>query len=356
VTIFSNSTTSLAACKRMWITEDGLFSHPAVSNAATSICINSIQSRKGRRMVERIAWRRAGKQQACAEAVASQHAEQRLNERIDAQAEESLDKANKDYAKKYKQPFGERRLLPELMRFSTTQATLAMVALQAGRGKLAAPGLPPPVVEGADMTLRLHESAVNNLAFDAVADRIVYEENVQSALKNALGKVPDAAKSDEDGQPWAITFYKRRPIAVTFADDRVTITLRGEEYYKGGKRHPAMNVAAAYKIEKTPEGFKAVREGDIRVVPADYPIVGGGQKPYFRWTATSRLLKHRFAKVFKPEFVSKGIELSGKWKKAGKLMPMQVVCRDGWLVVAWKCTAAAPEPKVVAEPKVVSAR
>jgi hypothetical protein len=305
-------------------------------------------------LVERIAWKRAGQQQSSSEAVASQHAEQRLNERIDAQAEEQLEKANQEYAKKYRQPFGERRLLPEQLQFSTTPQKLVMVGLQASHGKLAAPGTPPPVVEGADMTLRLHESAINNLAFDAVADRIIYEENVQATLKTALGKVPDAAKGDEDGQPWAITFYKRKPIVVTFADNRATITLRGEEYYKGGKRHPAMNVSAVYKIEATSDGFKAVRDGEIRVDPADYPVQGGGQKPYFRWTATSKLLKHRFAKIFKPEFVSKGIELSGKWQKAGKLMPVQVVCRDGWLVVAWKCKTPVPEAKP--EPKVASTR
>jgi hypothetical protein len=340
VTIFSNSTTKLAAVKRTWITKDGLFAHPASSNAATGICINDIQSRRGRRFVERMAWRRAGKQQGCAEAIASQHAEQRLNERIDTEAEEPLEKANRDYDKKYREPFTERKLFPELVRFSTTERALSLVALQAGHGKLAAPGLPPPVVEGADMTLRLHESAVNNLAFDAVAGRTVHEEKMQSAVTNALGRLPEKMKGDEDGKPWAITFAPRKPIVVTFADDGFKVTLRGVRYYKGKDRHPAMNVSAAYKIEKSPEGFKAVRQGEIDVIP---PGLGPGQQLDAQRTIVRKLLKHRFAKVFEPEFVSKGIELSGKWKAAGKLMPIQMVSRDGWLVIAWK--RAAPEPK-----------
>jgi hypothetical protein len=339
VTIYSSSTTKLAAVKRTWITKDGLSAHPACSNAETSICISDIQSRKGRRFVERVAWRRAGKQQTSAEYIASRHAEQRLNERVDAQAEEPLDKANTDYSKKYKQPFTERKLFPELARFSTTEQALSLVALQAGRGKLGAPSLPPPVMQGADMTLRLHESAINNLAFDAVAGRTVHEEKMQSAVTNALGRLPEKMKGDEDGKPWAITFAPQKPIVVTFADDGFKVTLRGVKYYKGGESYPAMNVSAAYKIEKSADGFKAVRQGDIGVAqpPGSKPL--GGQQAGFK-----ALLKRRFAKVFEPEIVSKGIELSGKWKRAGRLMPVQVVSRNGWLVIAWKCDKPAPKP------------
>jgi hypothetical protein len=346
VTIFSSSSSSLAACKRMWITEEGLFAHPAVSNAETSICINDIQSRKGRRFIERAAWKRAGKQQACAEYIASRHAEQRLNERIDEQAAESLEKANHDYAKKYHEPFGERKLLPELMHFSSTERAICFVGLQAGGGKVGAPGMPPPVVEGADMTLRLHESAVNNLAFDAVAGRTVHEEKMQSAVTNALGHLPEKMKGDEDGKPWAITFAPRKPIVVAFADDGFKVTLRGVRYYKGGDRHPAMNVSASYKIEQSPQGFKAVRQGPIEVIPPDF-VPGSGQRLDAKRTIIRNLLRHRFAKVFEPEFVSKGIEFKGKWKAAGKLMPIQVVSRDGWLVIAWKRAASEPKPAPV---------
>ncbi len=139
VTIFSSAETGLAAVKRMWINDNGLSSYPAASNAETHVCIHDIQSCKGRQLVERMAWKRAGKQQSQAECIASQHAEQRLNERIDQQAAEPLDKANKQYVEKYKQPFSDRNLLPQLLRFSTTDGFLSLLGLQAGGGKLAAP-------------------------------------------------------------------------------------------------------------------------------------------------------------------------------------------------------------------------
>jgi hypothetical protein len=345
VTIFSSAETHMAACKRIWINDDGLSAHPAVSNAETSICIHDIQSDKGRRLIERMAWKRAGKQQGEAECIASQHAEQRLNERIDQQAVEPLERANKQYVEKYQRPFTERKLFPDLLRFSTTSRALCVVALQAGGGKVAAPGTPPPVVEGADMSLRLHESAINNLAFDALAGRTAYEEKVQAAVTDALGHLPEKMKGDEDGKPWAITFAPRQPISVTFADNGFSVTIRGVKYYKGNEAHPAMNVSAAYKIEKSSEGFKAVRQGEIEVIPPDF-VHGSGQHIDAERQVIRTLLKKRFAKVFEPEFLGKGIELSGKWKAAGRLMPIQVECRDGWLVIAWK--RAPAETKVVA--------
>ena len=40
------------------------------------------------------------------------------------------------------------------------------------------------------MTLRLHESTINNLAFDALAGRTIYEEKVQAAVRR-LGHLPE---------------------------------------------------------------------------------------------------------------------------------------------------------------------
>ena len=271
---------------------------------------------------------------------------QRLNERIDQQADEALERANRTYMDKYYRPFTERKLFPQDLHFSTTEQALCLVALQAGGAKLGAPGAPPPVVAEAEMSLRLHESAINNLAFDALAGRTVYEEKVQAAVTDALGHLPEKMKGDEDGRPWAITFAPRQPISVTFADDGFKITLRGVRFCKGQEVHnDPMNISAAYKIEKSPQGFKAVRQGDIQVFPPDFvpgKQVGGRQQ------VIRKLLEKRFAKIFEPEILGEGFELPGKWKAAGKMLPIQLVCRDGWLVIGWKRSAA--EPKVAALP------
>lgn len=338
VTIFSTAETRLAGVKRVWINENGLASYPAASNAETSICIQDIQTRKGRGLIQKMAWKRAGKQQGQAEHIASRHAEQRLNERIDQQAAEPLEKANRQFIEQYKEPFGNRNLLPQLLRFSTTSRALGIVALQAGGGKIAAPSEPPAAVETADMTLQLHESAINNLAFDALAGRTIYEEKMQATAKKMLKKLPEKLKGDEDGRPWAITFASRQPVSVTFADQGFKVTINGVKFYKGTDFCDATTVSAVYKIEKTTDGFKAVRQGPVEVAAAGpNPDTGATQ------VATRKLLQRRFEKILEPEFLGKGIELSGRWKAAGTLIPVQVECRDGWLVIAWNRTPAKPK-------------
>jgi hypothetical protein len=344
VTIFSQSTTTLAARKRLWINANGLCAHPADSKAETSVQINDIQTKKGCNAIEQMAWKRAGKQQCEAEAIASAHAEQRLNERIDAQAAEMLQRVNEAYVEKFYRPFTERKLFPQELKFKTTDKAISVVSVQAGGCKLSAPGLPPMVAPNAEMSLCVHESMINNLAFDALAGKTIYEEKVQAAVKDATGELPEKMKGDDDGKPWAITFAPRQPISVTFADDSFKITIRGVRFCKGTEVHnDPMNITGVYKIVKDGNRFKAVRQGDIQVFPPDFVQ---GKQLGARQQVIRKLLEKRFSKVFEPEMVGKGFELSGKMKAAGKFEAIQVVCRDGWLVLGWKREATTAKVAV----------
>ncbi|MEN6405609.1 MAG: hypothetical protein ABFC77_03970 [Thermoguttaceae bacterium] len=333
VTIYSTSTTQMTARKRLWVDANGLSSHPAESCAATDVNIQDIQSKNGNAMIERLAWKKAGKQQSEAESIASSHAESRLNDRIDQQADEMIERANRSYVEKFQQPFTERKLFPQMVHFSTTERAISLTALQAGDGKLAAVGEAPAVAPGAEMSLRVHESMINNLAFDALAGRTIYEQKVQAAVTDTLGKLPEKMKGDDDGKPWAITFAPRQPISLTLVDNGFTITIRGVKFYKGGDAHPGMNISATYKVERSGKGFKAVRQGDIEVLPPDFKP---GKQIDARRQVIRKLLQKRFAKIFEPEIFGDGFELPGKWKVAGKMTPIQVAIKDGWLTIAWR--------------------
>ena len=120
-------------------------------------------------------------------------------------------------------------------------------------------------------------------------------------------------KGDEDGKPWAITFAARQPISVTFADDGFKVTIRGVNYFKGNGGHPAMNVLAAYKIEKSPEGFKAVGRArssfPARLHPRRRPSIDAPRQ------IIRTLLEKRFAKVFEPEFLGEGFDCPASGKR-----------------------------------------
>lgn len=327
VCIYSSGTTQIGACKRIWINEYGIFSYPAVSNAVTQTCIYDIQAR--RQIIERIAWKKAGQQQSSAEYVASRHAEQRVNERVDAKAAETLDKAQRDFTEKFRRPLCEHKLFPEQLLFNTDAQALQVVSMEIGNTRLAA-FTPPPSAAKTDMVLRVHESMINNFALDALGGMTVHEEKLQAAVIDMLGRLPDKLKGDEDKEPWAITFARRQPISITFADDGFKITIRGGEYFKGEAAYPAMDVTAIYKIEKTANGFKAVRQGEVQIFPPGRQKVGGREQ------AIKRLLEKRFGKIFEPELIGEGFVFSGKWEKVGKMQPIEIQCRDGWLTIAWK--------------------
>ncbi|MCE5268976.1 MAG: hypothetical protein LLG00_13945 [Planctomycetaceae bacterium] len=347
ITICSTATVDLVARKRLCINAEGLWTEPAVSSATVSTDIGDIQSRKGRRMIERMAWKKSDKLKPEAECIAARHAESRLNQRIDERAEDPLEQANQKYVEKFYRPFSERKLFPQTLRFSTMPQAFTITAVQAGGGKVAAPSAPPAVAaEGSDMTLRLHESMINNLAFDALAGRTIHEKKVQTMAVDLLGYLPDRMKGDDDGKPWAITFAPRQPVSVTFADNGFRVTLRGARYFKGEDAYPAMNISAIYKIDRSVEGkIKVVRQGGIEVFPPGF-VPGGEKKLSGPQQVLRKLLEKRFAKVFEPEFLGEGLTLPGKWKSFGKLLAAGVTCDDGWLSVAWK--RAAVSPKVAA--------
>ncbi len=87
VCIYSTGQTWLGADKRLWLDATGLHAHSARTAADAQTTITNIVSIKGRKMVEKIAWRRACQQLGEAQAIASQHAAARLAVRVDAQAD-----------------------------------------------------------------------------------------------------------------------------------------------------------------------------------------------------------------------------------------------------------------------------
>lgn len=347
VRIYSNGTTRIGARKRLWINATGLASLPAVSKAVTESKITGIRSNRGSRFVERMAWKRAAKQKALAEWIASRHAEQRVNGRIDSQAAEMLGRVNEAFAEKFRQPLLRRRLFPQQLCFSTTDTALHVLSLQADGSQLAAPSPPPQLPEQPDLALRVHQSMVNNLAASALSGMTLRYETYKATVVEVLGELPERMKAEEDQEPWAIDFARRQPISVKFADGKLTVTVRGRGYYKGKDRHPGMNVTAVYKILKTEQGFKGVRQGELQIFPPGF-VPGSGKTLSTRQIVIRKLLETRFGQIFKEEMVGEGLELPGKWGKLGKMKPGQLVCKDGWLTVTWK--------RVPADQDVVRAR
>jgi len=339
VEIFSCATTRFSACKRLWVDAEGLYSAPAVSNAVNEATITDIRSLKGRRLLEKMAWKRAGKKQGQAEWIAARHAEYRVNEQMDQQAGEMLGRANQSFQTKFRKPLLQHKLFPQQLVFSTTQPALQALSLAADCSQLGAPTAPPELTGQRDLAVRIHESMVNNVAGSALGGMTLREATFQAGVVDLLGELPERLKPDDDREPWAITFARLKPIFVSFADDQIKILLRGHRYFKGDESYPGMDVSAVYKIVKTPEGFNAVRQGPLEIFPPGF-VPGGAQKLTSREIVIRKLLERRFSKIFDEELVGRGFTFPGTWRKVGKMRPVQMTSQDGWLTIAWQREAS----------------
>ncbi len=272
VCIYSTGQTCLCADKRFWLDEAGLHALPAAAAAQTHSTINDIVSIKGRKFVEKIAWRKAGKQLCQAEAIASEHAAYRLGPRVDAQAEPSIQKANEQFEAKGRTPLDEHRAFPRAMSFDTLASGLEIHGTQALESQLAAPSAAPELTRPADISLRIHESMINNAAETVLTGMRLTDDIVQRTAIDLLGHLPEKLKPDQNQEPFTIVFPPEKedaglqPVTVSFGDNRFTVTIRGQKFFLSDRPQPGkLNISAKYKFEKRPEGYCAVRDGNLEI-------------------------------------------------------------------------------------------
>ncbi len=347
VQILSKSLTQVTSRKRLLMDPQRAWALPAASQASTSTEINSIQANS--RIAQRVASRRVGGQQGEAELVAAQHAEARANQQIDERGERGMTQLNTQYAERIRDPLLLYNAFPRLANVSTTADALHVTAWEGRWTELASPSAPPQPDQPSDLLAQIHESAINNAANLVYAGAVVEQESFLASVQKLLGKVPERFREDEHSQPWTITLAERDPFSVAFSDGLIRLTLRGEEYTRGDNSYPAMNVSAVYRPESTPQGIRFVREGAVEIFPPGFePGKGQGLAP--REQALRSILERRFNQVFEPQFVPDPLELSGEWKKAGKLRLIEAKSQAGWLVLGWQPIPVGEKPAAVTTP------
>jgi len=337
VCIYSTGETCLNASKRLWIDEAGLHASPAQATAQVHTTINDIVSIKGRKFVEKIAWRKAGKQLGKAEAIASQHAASKLGARVDSQADPMIQKGNEQFEAKGRKPLDERRAFPRTLNFETLAAALEIRGVGALESQLAAPSAPPKLTRPADISLCIHESMINNITETALTGMRLSDSMVQRALLELLGRLPEQLKPDENKEPFMIVFppenARVQPVTVSFVDSGFTVTLRGQEYFVGEQRRPGMNITATYKFVQTPEGYRAVRQGDLQIY--GFSQVPGAKRS-LRQQGIYTVLQTKFGKVFGPDIKLQGFKFnSGKLAAAGQFVPQEIIAQDGWIAIGY---------------------
>ena len=330
-TIYATGTTRLNASARVEVDAGGIHWQPAQGGAQTSTRIDGVAA--GGAMVQRIASQKVAEGKYQAERIAEQHAGARVRARLTSEVAGNLIKANQNFQEKFRNPLVRRGEFPSELKFSTSAETLFVRAVQADYRQIAAPTAPPGKSDGDALFVQLHESMVNNLAAGVLAGQTLHEEDVQKQVIRLRGSLPESLQSDDEREPWSITFADEEPVVFVIGDGELKITIKGKHYTSGEREFKAMNVSATYKVEKTDGGSRLTRQGDLQIFPPDF--VEGKTTFNMQQTALRSILRKKFGKLFPAETINEGLELPGRWKAAGKLPLRQLTAKNGWLVLGW---------------------
>lgn len=336
VQIFSRGVTDVEAILPVSLTPTRFTADKATACCTTNSTIDDIAAK--RRIIERIAWKKAIRSKWQAEQIGSAHAEERIATTMDGQAVQVLAEARENYENKFCRPLLRRGEFPQDMRFETDKGFLRVVWRQAGAMQLAAPTVPPAVAGKHDVAVRVHESMVGNFSRAMIGGLTLTDKKLVEMLeKNKIG-VPDALKLSDDKEPWAITFTANDPVNAVFTDNTLRFAIRGRRFKLGDRVvSKTLEMSAVYSLQKTPDGARLVRQGDVSVDYVDQRGQLSSEQVVVR-----TVMREKFDALFRPEFDTKGIALPGRWKKAGKLHLEHLATQDGWLSLAWLQAALAP--------------
>ncbi|MBA2117547.1 hypothetical protein [Bremerella alba] len=335
-TIYSTGYSTIGASKLLSVDKDGLTPSAAVAHADTTTTFNAICAKL--RLVQKIATKRAYQQKSQAEAIASQRTETRIEGRFDNETKDLVADANTRLQEKLYRPLNGRDEFPDEINVSTTSDHLNLEVMQASQSQLAAPG-PAPATEDkqADLTLKLHESIVNNYGETFLAGVKLTDERLVELLKERDAEIPEELQITPDTDPWSITFDYQSPIQVVFDNDTLKIGIRGRQFTRGDNEvNRTIAISADYKIEKGENGTLLTRTGPVVV---DFPT----QERLGPLDLTAKtFLRKKFEAVFKQEIVGEGIKLEGQLEKAGTLRISSLSVTPGWFVGSWRLEAPAP--------------
>lgn len=331
VTIWSNSLTTLAAEMDVLVSGDRFDTSVVKAGAATSTNVYALSARSC--FVEKIAWRRVAKTKWKAEEEASAHAAERLAGQVEERVTELLGEAEQGFDEKFRAPLLRRGEWPSRLQFASTDKSVSVRFLQANVTQPAATIPMPKVAQGRDLVVRLHETFIANFSRAILGNWTLTDERLVKLLSQ-FGDIPEELKTSPDKAPWSITFSATKPVSATFRDGKVEFAIFGRRFEQGSNYiESPIRLSATYRVTRTKEGARLVRDGDVVVKFTRLKRLGPTQ------IALRTVMRAKFEALFKPEFETKGLELPGRWEKAGDLHLEELVANQGWLALSWTMKA-----------------
>jgi hypothetical protein len=259
-----------------------------------------------------------------------------VTKQFDELATKQIHELNRRYIVDIKEPMMERRVFPQRLRLMTSDHQIGIRALlQDPLGKPMHFAPVPDVLGWPDLAVRIEQSLLNNFCQAMFGGKEFTGEELDDEFNRLIGPLLGEIKTADVGdKDFSITFAKERPIEFRFDEQKLTITLRGEDFTSGGRDFDGMDTTAVYKLRKTDKGLIAERQGDLVIYPPGFRP--GVDRLGAREKVLQQILDRKFSRVFKPSFESQELKLPEKLKTDIALATTQVDANKGWLTLAWR--------------------
>jgi hypothetical protein len=332
VVINSTSQSPVFASKNVYITPAGISSSGAGASTNLQTHINSIEHK--RRIVRRIASRKAAQQKPLADAIAEERMQRRLTSQYDAQVNQQLTEASAQYNRltNFSPPeLGRIGLSRPQLNFYSTDTGINASALQVAEAQLAANGPSAlPRSPSAQIVVEAHQSILTNALEVLLGGRRIRSENLDKYAQQILGRVPEQVLEEASGEPWSIVLASFRPVDIEFDDQAITISIRVTQLTRGEQVLPELFVVSAtYVPSFSPDGLLTLnRQG-----PVDFRF---GDARGLRVLTLRTFIKGKLEQAFKEQIELERLNLKDRFPKVGNIAIDSWQLDNGWLQVGLK--------------------
>jgi hypothetical protein len=383
--------TTYHASSLLHLNDNQFTASPVNATANTNTRIQSINKMGGpfaAGLIEKIAWRRAGEQKGQAERISSRHTAERVEREFTETVERDLGKLRERYDAKVRAPLIRRGIQPDYLVMRSTPASAEIETILAARNQLGADREPPKPMAGSDISLQVHESAVNNYLVLALANaRISQEEaSVAPALQGdvpnwikalaitrprlaaaaatgaeiveeaseTIGEVLEGQDDERDDaeepiqppfKPFSITLNGESPIGVRFDDGKLVVRVRASRLASDDAEYANWDFIVTYQVVTEGEEILLRRVGDIEVFPTGFDPAWDKQLTAQQSGFRSTLAKNMNARAKAGQSFPSEIPIAPiRTTRFGTLLLHQLQADDGWLTIGWLLPPTLPSP------------
>ncbi len=379
VRVFANGTTDYWASKRLLIGDEEFTTVGLTVDAHTRTQIRGVQKtggKFGKRIIEKIAWRKVRESKAQSERIASRHAERQIARNFDDQVVTALTNGRISYEEKLRYPLQRVALLTDTIDLNSDKEGIHSKLILASHRQIATNTKPPKRSPENDLTVQLHQTAVNNflptllggitLHQDAADEAPQLKGDVPAWLRELTTKSPkEAAEDDEiptpeivivpappvvsqekksEFRPWRFTLNRDAPASVSFADQKLIIRMRLAELQGNiddEKLLQNWDFLVAYRVIRDGNEVVLEREGDVEVFPTGFDPrwderLTGEQVGIRNNIAKNLNQRAAEGQGFPKEIPLPALRLPKQGDEKLTLILTQLDCDNGWLTLGYR--------------------